>query len=77
MPQVAGKKLTAKECRLIEAALVDRKITKAAVSRQMKRYDGYLFGVLAGKHNPSDAQLKKIADALGLRFVPSTPARIE
>ena len=77
MPQVAGKQLTAKECRLIEAALVAHKLGKAEASRRLGKYEGYLYGILVGKHNPSDAQLKAIAKLLGLKFVASKPARIE
>ena len=77
MPQIAGKPLTPKECRLIEATLVTRKITKADVSRQLGRRAGYLVDVLRHKHNPSDAQLKAIAKVLDLTFIASRPARIE
>ena len=77
MIQPAGKILTPKECKLIEAALVAQNLSKREASRQLGRPHGYLWDVLHAVSNPSDAQLKAIAKVLGLTFVASVPARIE
>ena len=71
------KKLTPKECKLIEGALQQRGATKAAVSRLAGQGVTFVADVLRGNHCPDDDQLKRLASVLGLRFVASVPARIE